>query len=176
MTTCDKKEEYKTVRSICDTAVNGTWVDFPISWDTIGIITTVNFPGKNVSAKFGAVAHVDTLWMNYIRIPSFNYTGFNNIRYEKPNLTTKIPAVGCCITLAVYHPHTTSRPQKGLYNGGKLGESNITMQEPYIIQACHIILVIYYHTPNIKTGKCQIGQHKSQKQALCWQAQMTEIR
>jgi hypothetical protein len=51
-----------------------------------------------------------------------------------------------------------------------------TMQESYIIQAYHIILVTYYHTPNIKTGKCQTGQHRSQKQALCWQAHMTGIR
>ena len=101
----DKKEEYKTVRYICDTAVNGTRMDFTISWDMIGNITTVNFPGKNISAKFGAVAHVDTLWMNYIRIPSFNYTGFNNIRYEKPNLTeTSILAVGCFYNLSSLTP------------------------------------------------------------------------
>lgn len=54
------------------------------------------FSRKNVSAKFGAAPHADTLWTRGITIPSFNYTGFNNIRYEKPNLTaTSIATVDC---------------------------------------------------------------------------------
>ena len=54
MTMCDKKEEYKTVRYICDTAVNSTQMNFPIPWYTIGNSTTVNFPERKASTKFGA--------------------------------------------------------------------------------------------------------------------------
>jgi hypothetical protein len=79
MTICDKKEEFKTVRYICNTEVNCTRMGFPIPWDTIGNITTINFPERNGSTKFGAAPQAGTLWMHSITIPSFNYTGFNNI-------------------------------------------------------------------------------------------------
>lgn len=35
--------EYKTGRWICDTAVNGTRMDFPMPWDITGNLTTVIF-------------------------------------------------------------------------------------------------------------------------------------
>ena len=80
-------------------------MDFPIPWDTIGNINIVNFLQRNISTKFGAAPHADTLWTRGITIPSFNYTGFNNIRYEKPNLTTmNIPAFGCYYNLSSLTP------------------------------------------------------------------------
>jgi hypothetical protein len=76
-------------------------MDFPIQWDTIGKIITVNFLERNVSAKFGAAPHSGTLRMYSVTIPNFNYTGFNNIRHKKPNLTaTNIPVVGCYYNLS----------------------------------------------------------------------------
>ena len=139
-------------------------MDFPIPWDTIGNITTINFPERNGSTKFGAAPQAGTLWMHSITIPSFNYTGFNNIRYEKPNLTaTNIPAVGCYYNLSSLSPKYYITASERTIQWWKRGESNITMQEQYIIKSYHIILVTYYHTPNIKTGKCQTGQHRKPK-------------
>jgi hypothetical protein len=81
-------------------------MDFPIQWDTIWNITTLNFPERNLFTKFRAAPHADTLWMHGITIPSFNHIGFNNIRYEKPSLTaTNIPAIG-------YYYHLSSLPPK----------------------------------------------------------------
>jgi hypothetical protein len=143
-------------------------MDFPIPWDTIGNINIVNFLQRNISTKFGAASHADTLWMHRITIPSFNYTEFNNIRCETPSLTaTNTLAVGCYYNLSSLSPKYYITASERTIQWWKRGESNITMQEQYIIKSYHIILVTYCHTPGIKTGKCQIGQHRIQKQALC---------
>lgn len=48
--------EYKTMRYICDTAVNGTRMDLPVPWDITGNLTIVNFPARNRSARFDSMA------------------------------------------------------------------------------------------------------------------------
>ena len=51
--------------------------------------------------------------MHGITIPSFNCTGFNNIRYEKPNLTaTNIPAVGCYYNVSSLTPKYIKAPER----------------------------------------------------------------
>ena len=71
MTTFDKKEEYKTVKYISDTAVNSTQMDFPVPRDILENITAVNFPERKVTSKFRAAPSQELYGIESITIPDF---------------------------------------------------------------------------------------------------------
>ena len=122
-------------------------MDFPIPWDTKGNITTVKFPKRNVSTKFGAAPHADTLWIIGITDPSFNCSGFNNTRYEKPNLTTmNIPAFGCYYNLSSLTPNYRIKgPERTIQWWKTWGIKHDNARTTYYLGFPHYFSYILWH-------------------------------